>query len=266
MKSKARNNSVAARETARRGFTIIEISMVIIIIALLASVLLVGLNVSIKGARKSAEKQMLNSLRILCVQFRESFEFLPPLVRDAAPGPLDGNDDLIVRSDDFLLDPAANGGGVRFSEYTVGYYLLGAADKKVDGIDGFGYTKPNKPNAPAAGTDLRGGFSRRGGKNEAQIDLTKVSNRILRDSDLPANAGFNKIKVLDRWKNPIRYYRWVNKYYTTGPQKGEIEEYNVPPEVGDPRENPALRSAEFALLSLGADGVISKDDIVEVGP
>ena len=71
----------------------------------------------------------------------------------AAP-PLDGDDDPIVRSNDFLEDPAANGGGVLYSEYTVGYYLLGAADKKVDGIDGFGYTKPNKPVAPASGTDL----------------------------------------------------------------------------------------------------------------
>lgn len=266
MKSSVYTNSAKAQRMARRGFSIIEIALVVIIIALLAGILMVGLNVSIKGARRASEQQMLLSMKMLCVQFKDSFDFLPPLVRDAAPGPLDGDDDPIVRSNDFLEDPAANGGGVLYSEYSLGYYLLGAADKKVDGIDGFGYTKPNKPVVPASGTDLRGKFSKRGSKHEPQIDLNKVSARVVRDSNAPADAGFNMIKVRDRWGNPIRYYRWMNKYYTTGAQKGEIEEFHVPPEVGDPQKNPLLRSAEFAILSLGPDGKISADDIVEVGP
>ena len=263
---------------SRRAFTLVEIGLVLIIIAVLASILLVGLSRAIRGVRIDAERQYLRSVVLAAVKFKDDFGFPVPLIQDTAPGPINGSDDPVVRSKAFLQDPESNGGGVLYSEFSIPYYILGAADKDVDGIDGLGYTKPLAP--AQSGAQWVGAFSRRGQKYEPTVDLARGNNRVVRD---PANLA-RIVRVVDRWNNPFRYYRWEKTYFTSGARKDEIDDPGIAvgaftPDVwkqiiADPSQylplnNPAnrkkarqlamsiapeLRAAEFAVVSSGPDG------------
>lgn len=280
---------------ARRAFTVVEASLVLIIIALLASVILVGLNKSIVGARKAAEQQFLVSIRIGCDKFEKDFDFLPPLIDDKhSGGAIDAQDRLLVRSDAFLADPDVNGpgGGAdsegmrnRYSEFSIATYLVGSCDKTIDGVDGLAFTKPRKPFVDGANEVAE--FSKRGARIEPLIDLTKGRNRSLRDTStaLPQN---NKLtRAVDRWNTPVRYYRWEKTYFSSGAQKDEVEDYGVPPGaftvevwkaiIADSsmfpltgaaqrkkasdlavRIAPELAAARFAVVSAGPDGLINE--------
>lgn len=294
------------RPRTRRAFTIIELSIVLIIIALLAGILVTGISKAIRSSREAAEQQLLRSMAFACEQFKEQFNLLPPLVQDTAPGPVDtGDDDLIVRGPAFLEDPTNAGGGERYSVHTIPYFLLGAGNKDIDGIEGFGFTKPLPIEEHSAG-EFHAAFSRRGQKYEPLIDLTKGKSRVVREGTGNA-ADFNNVRVVDRWNNPIRYYRWQKTYFTSGTQKGEVEFFRIPPGafppavwkeiIKDPSQYlpmtsaanrrkaetlaativPQLRNGEYAIVSAGPDGQIvdaptdvaeaskNLDNLVEVG-
>lgn len=305
------HNRTSARRTrsrtpsTRRAFTIIELSIVLIIIALLAGILVTGISKAVRSSREAAEQQLLRSLSFACGQFKDQFNILPPLVRDTAPGPIDsGDDDPIVRSPAFLEDPTNAGGGERFSVHSLPYFLLGACGKDVDGIEGFGYTKPLP--LEQHGADFHAPFSKRGQKFEPLIDLTKGKSRVVREGTAN-DAQFNNVRINDRWNNSIRYYRWQKTYFASGPQKGEVEFFRIPPGafppavwkeiIKDPSQYlpmtsaanrqkaetlaatlvPQLRNGEFAIVSAGPDGQIADapadvaeasrnlDNLVEVG-
>ncbi|MBX3386131.1 MAG: hypothetical protein KF768_06145 [Phycisphaeraceae bacterium] len=265
--------TVAARSgsttgASRRAFTLVEAALVVIIIAVLAAILLVAVRAAMLEARRRGEQQLLTSLQLQIVHFKESHGFVPPLVRDAAPGPVTAQNEVLVHSPADLRNLNLD----RFSVFTLPYFLLGALPATVDGIDGFGYTKPLPPIERASGQWV-GPFSRRGAKFEALADVTRDRNRIRRDSD-------TQIQLLDRWNRPIRYYRWENTYFTSGPREGEVQSWGIPKDLwprdifdggGSDEEKaaataariPQIRSASYAILSLGADGVLSKDDLVE---
>ncbi len=256
--------------SARSGFTLVEAVLVVIIIAVLAAILLVAIRAALLGARSKGEGQMLTNMQIQISHFKSTYGFVPPLVRDDAPGPVSGADEVLVRSPDFLRD--ASQPGLRYSEFTLPIYLLGALPSDVDGIDGFGLTKPLPPVERTTGVWV-GPFSKRGAKIEALADVTRDRNRIRRDSD-------TQVRLLDRWNRPLRYYRWDNAYFASGAREGEVERWGIPEDLWpvDVRNGagtrdekaaataarlPELRSASYAILSLGADGVVSKDDLVE---
>ncbi len=274
----------SALPATRRAFTLIELSIVLIIIALLAGILVTGLSRAIRSSREAAEQQLLRSLSFACGQFKSQFNVYPPLVQDAAPGPIDtGDDDPIVRGPAFLEDPTNAGGGERYSELSLSYYLLGACGKDIDGIEGFGYTKPLPIEEHSAG-EYHAAFSRRGQRYEPMVDLTKGRNRVIR-SGTSAEQEFN-VRILDRWSNPIRYYRWQKTYFASGAQKGAVEFFRIPPGafppavwkeiIKDPSQYlpmtsaanrqraetlaatlaPQLRNTEYAIVSAGPDGQI----------
>jgi prepilin-type N-terminal cleavage/methylation domain-containing protein len=262
-----------------RAFTLVEVSLVVIIIGVIAALSFVLLARVIKGGREAGERQMLFSLRTGIEQFRNDFGFLPPLVNDVNPsGPVDSSNNPRVRDNRFLryeTFPAEQ----RYSVYSIPYYLLGVLGTDVDGVDGPGYTDPQSD----------GSFKRRGRRTDPKLDIAKNPARLRTDP-----ADMNRVVLLDRWQNPIRYYRWQARHIDDNTANtGQVDQYFVPRVFGDPNEVIELRDATYGLASLGADGTtderkplektgrgpdpgggtdntpidraVTKDDIVEVG-
>ena len=281
---------MADRTRHRRGFTLIELSLVIIILGVLAAARLGAAGRAVRSARLAGERQFLVSLAMGVEQFKTQFGFLPPLVQDGPPTTLAMGPVLpvtprrpAVRPDGFLRYSGLLN-EPRYSEYSLSYYIMGMLDipdeapggaKPIDGVAGPGFTRP----------EIDGTFSQRGPTIQPFVDPAKGRNRVYRDPAAP-----EKVKITDRWGNAIRFYRWLPRMETTNQQlKGEVRQYNVPRAGGDPNTNQSLRGAEYAIVSIGPDNQTDdrrplptagrsdpavdaapldetvKDDIVEVG-
>jgi len=170
---------------------------------------------------------------------------------------------------------------LRNSKYTIGVYILGATNKKYDGVEGPGFTRP----------DSDGVFSRAGSTTQPLLDLGRVTSRLQRDPKAGSEDDEGaRTFIVDRWGHAVLYYRWLPTYHTsngtaapasvypgapgnaTGQAK-EVRSYNVPPAVGNPLTNGELRSAFAAVVSAGPDGRINdldpdhpdnQDNLVEV--
>ena len=285
------------RSPRARGFTVIELGVVLIIIVLLVSIVATAVRVAFLGARTAGEQAMFKSLRVGIEQFKQQNGFLPPLLNDlegGSTGPLlviNGNKVPNAYQNSALSQFGSTPTKPRqvYSIYSLTYYLVGATDADVDGVDGPGYT------APLA----NGTFSKQGRTFPALFDPTANASRMARlqadpavgtpiDASqfaLPGTQAYQTfIVILDRWKFPVRYYRWEPTFYLQGrdtlPQGknwGDIMNYNVPAFLGDPTTNADLRNARYAIVSGGPDGAIddsatatpnsplNKDNIVELG-
>lgn len=288
-------------QPVRRAFTLIEVLLVVVILTVLAALLFVAIGAAVRTVRRSAEQQYVRSLATAVEQYKQSAGVVPPLVADG-PGDTDGplvfspaagqparprlkgenNGDL--SSVPRFLRYETNttpGTPARYSEYTLGIYILGVLGKKYDGMDGPGFTKP----------DTDGVFSRAGSVTQPLFDVSRNTDRVRRLAVVGGEDDQAARTVLvDRWNNPIRYYCWLPTYHKTGAgiasvyntpvppannavQAKEIRSYNVPPGVGNPLTSPELRSARAAIVSAGPDGLINdtdpnasenQDNIVEV--
>ncbi len=252
----------AARRPPPRAFTLLEVAIVVVIIATIASLAFVALAKVIKSSRDAAQRQTIMSLKQGVDHFKQQFEFLPPLVNDNGRGgpvdPLTFNP--IIRDAAFLrYEPGTNPADPRYSVYSLPYYLMGVLDVKFDGVAGPGFTRP----------DPDGSFHRRGKTYEPFFDTSGDPERLVRDP-----SDINRVTLVDRWKNPIRYYRWMPRFVPGGANQGQVQNYNVPAELRDPAGSAQQRDAEFAIVSAGADGVIdrsgfaatdNRDNIVEIG-
>lgn len=270
-----------------RGFTLIEITVVVVIITILSALTLVGVGGAIRSARRASEIELLRNISRGVESFQQQFGFPPPLVNDdkngsgpietvgtkktiriagaAAFGDESGPVSFLRYQSNAAIDNTNWSKSYRYSELSIPYYILGTLDKTIDGVDGPGFTKPL----------ASGQFSKVGGKIVPLFDVSSVSERLAGSSTDPTQT-----RLLDRWKKPIRYYRWepllhaasgtptlrprspVPGTITNNPaQAGEVWDYNAPIFVGDPRENSSLRSAKWALVSEGPDGEIDYDNI-----
>ena len=282
---KARTTSSLRGEPGRfaRGFTIIEATIVIGIIALLAGILLLAIGKVRRKGDVAAEHALVTTLQKAVEDFKQKYGFLPPLVVDnpfGGPIPVDTATGAIrVWSPTELADPNTTLNGSTptdrrcFSNYSLAYYLVGALDKKSDGIDGLGFTAP----------DAGGQFTKHGRKFDPLVDLTQQKTRtgLARLSIEGLGTGMTgpRCVILDRWSDqgtpyPIRYYRWKPEYYPVGdPKAGQIHYWNIPVEIGGnpvntlPPLNSDLRTAEYAIVSPGPDHdfLTIDDNIMEVG-
>jgi hypothetical protein len=159
----------------------------------------------------------------------------------------------------------------RYSVYSLPIYILGTLQKKYDGVDGPGFTKP----------DTDGVFARAGSVTQPLFDVSRRPDRLVRDPRPGVTGGEDDPQCrqvfVDRWNNPIRYYAWLPTFhkagtatpsvYSTPTPPGnnttlakEIRSYNVPPAVGNPLTNTVLRNARAAIVSAGPDGLINDND------
>lgn len=290
------------RSHGRRGFTLLEVLLVGVIITILTALLFVAVSAAIKASRRAAEEQYLRNLATGVKQFKDAFGYYPPLVADGASsndGPINVTLKRVRVKGQNLADPdqnpadagrflryeinADNGATVtRGSVYSLPYYILGTLGHEYDGLDGPGYMKP----------DADGKFAKAGTTTKPYFDMATGTER-LKTGTLVAGEDDEAARkyLADRWGNPVRYYRWQALRHVNGAtipgsvypgatgndasRKGEVRSFNVPKIVGDPMKDLTLRTREFAIVSAGPDGQIdelnpdadvNKDNIVEVGP
>ncbi|HZW07241.1 MAG TPA: prepilin-type N-terminal cleavage/methylation domain-containing protein [Phycisphaerales bacterium] len=292
-----------ANPVRTRGFTLLEVLLVVVIVTVLAALLFVAIGAAVRAVRKAGEQQYVRSLAMAVEQYKQSVGSVPPLV---AEGPTESDGPLVmnpaagtpfrprikgegsaqdltraIRYARYEIDADGTNPDLnRSSRYTLAVYVLGVLGKKYDGVEGPGFTKP----------DTDGVFSRAGATTQPLFDVTRHTERVQR---LPVAGSEDdpacRTVILDRWNNPIRYYRWLPTYHTASAtvlpsvypgapgnapaQAKEVRSFNVPPGVGNPVTNPELRGAQAAVVSAGPDGQINdadadapenQDNIVEV--
>lgn len=249
---------VTARPRTGRGFTVVELLFGIGVVFLIMGLLLAGLRYAVRGARTSADSVTLNSLKTAVEVFRGEFAFVPPLVKDSpaggAPAPLTTGTprapvvyvianpvDLAFLRGDGL---AAGVADLRFSLYTPAYYLMGALDASIDGKGGPGFTTPTRD----------GAFTRKGREFEPFFDTSRNPKALF-----VIDAANGEIELRDQNNIAFRYYRWLPDAGSPNPANPINTYLNVPAMVGNPEENAEVRSAEYALVSAGRDGLFGDE-------
>lgn len=225
---------------AARAFTLAEIIVSIFIIFLLMGIALVSYRAATNQARSVADRALVNGLKIAAQDFQREFGILPPLVKDRGSNgqsiPLISIDGVIIPSvfspvipADMLVLRAETDTIPRFSTYSLAYYLAGALEAEVDGVDGPGFVEVRRAGnfAPVVepktvtgrdGSDVP--LARRGPKKyEPLFDTNRGGVELYVDNRNRANVGgapgvisgnqiVYRTEIRDRNGVPVRYYRW----------------------------------------------------------
>ena len=240
------------RAYIRPGFTIVELGVAILVIAILIGLLLVGLNQLSRSAQSGAERANVVAMRMAVEAFRNDFGFAPPLVKDGlvypggtvgTPAPLGAGFVNVYRSDvpeDVLfLQGEGPDPDLRFSVYSLPYYLVGVLDASVDGKDGPGMRDPARDGSfRRVGGRLSDPYFDVAGRSEALVEVDKAEGRY---------------ELRDRSGVAYRYYRWLPVEQTPGMTVTDLR--RVPSLLGDPAQNIALRDAEWAIVAAGPNRV-----------
>ncbi len=263
---KARDNRSNTRPRgSRAGFTIIELGVSILVIAVLIGLLLVGLNRLSSTAQSGAERANLIAMKVAIESFKTDFGILPPLVKDGltypsgavvGPGstvtpPVDMSDSTINtydfgdRSDaDFLRGNASGEEFERFSVYSLPYYLVGVLGADYDGKEGPGYRELRRD----------GTFRTSGGRLfDPKFEVTQGSDGLV---EVDGEEG--RFELRDRNGIVYRYYRWLPDESVGGQTITEFR--NVPSLLGDPADDIELRDAEYAIMAAGPNRVFGEID------
>jgi prepilin-type N-terminal cleavage/methylation domain-containing protein len=266
---------------SRRGFTLIEILVAILVIFALMGLLIAGLHHAILTTKGVSDRAAVTALKQGVSQFRQTMNFLPPLVKDGmftvnnatgplnaartrpvvyslAPTPLTNPDAAVLLTNVPVFSQAAgpSGGGAgttdpRFSVYSLSYYLMGVLDRSVDGVDG--------PGLCAVKRD--GSFEQSGRKLGPYYDPRRA-DAVFEESP----AGMGRIQLRDSHGVAFRYYRWMpNSALASPPPNPPNQPYfglNIPDLVGDPSQSPDLRDAQYAVVGAGPNGVFGDEDLL----
>lgn len=238
---------------SRPGFTIVELGVSILVIAILIGLLLVGLNKMSRTAQSGAERANVIAMRIAVEQFKNDFGFAPPLVKDGLtyPGgtptampPVGTGFAKVYRTDvpadvEFLQGKVSGMEDMRFSVYSLAYYLVGVLDADIDGKDGPGFREPMRD----------GSFRQAGGRLfDPLFDAAGDSDRLV---EVDRDEG--RFELRDRNGIVYRYYRWLPIEQAAASNVTDLR--RVPSLLGDPAEMVVLRDAEYAIVASGPNRV-----------
>lgn len=251
-----------------RAFTLVEVIFTILLIAILLSITLVGIQAASRSAQRSADQQAVLALKTAVESFKQEFGFVPPLVKGAVPpgteepfdpdtnriniyNPSDPNDLNFLRgrsgpgSDDSVDEDNVI---YRYSLQSLPYYLAGALGADADGLAGPGFREPRRD----------GSFSTSGQTYPSFVDASKRSLQLWQS---PESDRQFVLEFRDRNGLPIRYYRWV-KEPDAAVRKDGLRQLNIPKILGDASNDgnpnispadadPSLRDAEYAIVAAG---------------
>lgn len=256
----------------RRGFTLMEMMLVLLVIFALIGLLVGGIKMARGTAKSTADRADANSLKQAVSQFDQQMGFKPPLVADFGKPPgggiplLSGAGGLqplvysVSNPQDLTFlrtSPPAAVADMRFSVYTLPYYVIGAIDTPRTGanppvpIDGM--------NGPGFRTVRRDGTFETAGKVFAPFfDVGKRPTAIY-----AMDQANGRVVLRDRNGIAYRYYHWEQGNSGTGKITG-INDLNVPIILGNPQDNPELRAGTYAILGAGPDGVFGNEDQIAI--
>lgn len=256
MAAQTRTTRASFGAPARSAFTIVELSVSILVIAILIGLLLVGLNRLSRTAQQGAERANVIAMRIAVEQFKNDFGFAPPLVKDglmypgAAPTgmpPIGSGVANVYRTDvdddvDFLQAQSPGDEHLRFSVYSLPYYLVGVLDAEYDGKDGPGFREPARD----------GTFRTAGGRlMDPLFDAADNADRLVE-----VDRAEGRFELRDRNGITYRYYRWLPIEASAASDVTDLR--RVPTLLGDPAENIMLRDAEYAIVAAGPNRVFGE--------
>ena len=247
-----------------RGFTLVEVIFVILLIAILLSIALVGIRAASRSAQGAADRATVVSLKVGVDSFEQEFGFLPPVVKGADPTeePFDTATERInvyrpseVPDRNFLRGRSGSSStsgwsstaALRYSEQSLPYFLVGALGAPVDGVEGPGMRAPRRD----------GTFATSGQSYQPFVDVSKRTLQIRPSDDISKPYV---ISFADRNGVEIRYYHWISE--STLPTSTGLSGLNLPFVIGaasldgsstaSPADaNPALRSAKYAIVAAG---------------
>lgn len=258
----------ARAPAARRGFTIVELSVVMIIIAVLVSIILVTVGKVFRATEQTSAERQLQAISDAIEQFQTDMGYYPPLLApddvnwslgDPAPSDVSARRVIVPES----LAPGASSERLRKtrfgSEYTLAVYLLGAGDingrsaeagssassvpnpgannEHDDGLAGPGFRNPGPDRSWGGAVDREKNNPTKFGRNFGPyLDQTTLQDQLVVE---PESGLF---KILDPWGQPVRYY---TGWPTTDPVSRASSVARTPVE---------LRSAEAVQAQIDAMG------------
>lgn len=237
-----------------RAFTIFEMLLVLIVIFIMVGLLMVSVHHFTKSSKSTADRAEVNSLQQAAAQFKQQFKFNVPIVKDMGDPPAfagtqppvsggkprvyslsDPNDLAALRTP---TAPAAP--DMRFSIYSIAYYLLGALDAPVDGVAGPGFR----------GVRRDGSFETAGAVFKPFFDVGRRANAVYQ-----IDAPNGRIVLRDRNEVAYRLYHWEHNATVA-----TLADLNVPVIVGDPAVDERLKTATYAIVAAGPDGLFGNEE------
>lgn len=275
------------RWISQRGFTLIEMLMVIALISLLVGLLIVALGHVRRTGELASTEKLMRSIDMGLAQFKEDHGFLPPLLDDTIA---DG------AGTDLLPYPVDRSKNIDYySVLTLAPYLIGVGDlngdgqvdQYDDGVEGAGFRDP--------GVDQAWGYTFNGATGRGRKPYWKSREKMIGTpptQQIPGKVygpyiqvsgdqeiGYAKNRagielrdpdlfaIKDYWGGSIRYYRNWPKVV---PQDKRLEDYLFacfgslkPDEVEGFRTQ--ARSAEYIIMSTGPD-TKAKDRPLQIDP
>jgi type II secretory pathway pseudopilin PulG len=159
------NTGVPTRQSrGTRGFTIVELLIVIAVIIMLMGILIVAINAATRTAQGTNTRALMSSIKQALVRFKGDIGYLPPVLGDTSPTILDADNHDLRKlfdprgenaqwdssSDDDILPERRDGNPNNnypvnvqewYSVTTLAEYLLGYGHHNQDG---YGYISPDQ--------------------------------------------------------------------------------------------------------------------------
>jgi type II secretory pathway pseudopilin PulG len=280
----------------RPGMTLFEIMFAVLIIFLVMGLLIGAIRMVTASAQDTAHRTAVLSLRQSISQFQTEFGFAPPLVRDVISSTGLGSVPTVVNTGNpveaeagqwvvRIFSPARHGNflrfwsptwpptqgdvDLRFSIYSLPFYLVGVLDEPrttavatsapIDGAPGPGFRKPRSD----------GQFESAGRRYDPFFAVGSGSTSLY-----TTDVAAGRIELRDRSGTAFRYYRWERATgalpsLPASPTPAQLDVYRayfaVPRMVGDPVDQESLRSATFAVVGAGPNGIFGDEALLPNG-